>query len=208
MFRNEYADEGSPMHTKFISWIFLLALVASSGAAPLITSLTRLDADQTAGANESVFTLPLSGGFGGPVYQDYSFTYNSWPSYLNGAEVVRMVNADLIDRDYQLQLTLSQPATVYLLIDDRTITAALPWISTQGFQDTGDTVMVWDFPYSVYAVSASAGTFAVRENANQANMYTVAVVPEPSVAISVGAAGAIVLAFQRRRSPAHLTIEG
>jgi hypothetical protein len=171
------------MNTKRCFLIYLLALIASSDAAPIVTSLSRLDADQTPGSNEAVFTFPLAVGFGGPVYQDYSFTYSSWPSYLNGAEMVRMVNTDAVDGDYQLQLTLSQPATVFLLIDDRTATEARPWVAAQGFQDTGDTVMVWEFPYSVYAVVASAGPFTVRENGNSFNMYTVAVIPEPSVAL-------------------------
>jgi hypothetical protein len=30
-----------------------------------------------------------------------------------------MVNSDLLDSDYRLQLTLAQPATVFLLVDDR-----------------------------------------------------------------------------------------
>src|SRR5688572_4868227 len=107
------------MNTKRLSLVILLALIASSDAAPIITSLSRLDADQTPGPNEAVFTFPLVVGFGGPVYQDYSFTYSSWPSYLNGAEMVRMVNTDAVDGDYELQLTFSQPATLFLLIDDR-----------------------------------------------------------------------------------------
>jgi hypothetical protein len=185
------------MHTKSLLTIILFALAASSGAAPIITSLTRLDTDQTGGRNEEVFTLSA---FGGPVYQDYSFTYSSWPSYLNGVEVVRMVNADLMDADYQLQLTLSQPATVYLMIDDRTTTAALPWVSANGFEDTGDTVMVWEFPYSVYAAAAPAGPFTVRQNSASPNMYTVAVAPEPSVALLLGAGSVISFAGRRRGS--------
>jgi hypothetical protein len=176
------------MHVKFLVVVSCFALVASSRGAPIITSLQRLDADQTGGANKAVFTLAT---FGGPVYQDYSFTYSSWPAYLNGAEMVRMVNTDAIDSDYALQLTLSRAATLYLLVDDRTTTAAQPWVSAQGFRDTGDTVVVWDFPYSVYAVTATAGTFTVRENGGSLNMYTVAVVPEPSAALLLVAAGAI-----------------
>lgn len=182
------------MHTKAFLPVFLLALVASSQAASIITALTRLDTDQTGGANEAIFSF-----FGGPVYQDYSFTYSSWPVYLNGAEMVRMVNGDAMDPDYQLQLTLSQPATVYLMIDDRTDTATLPWVAAQGFEDTGDTVMVWAFPYSVYAATAPAGTFTLRENARSLNMYTVAVVPEPSTVLLLGL-GAVVGLGRRLRS--------
>jgi len=185
------------MKTKSLLAFYLLSLVSSSNASPLITSLTRLDADQTPGPNESVFTL----FFGGPVYQDYSFTYTSWPAYLNGAEVVRMVNTDLLDSDYRLQLTLAQPATVFLLVDDRSTTGAQPWVAARGFQDTGDTVMVWDFPYSVYSVEAPAGSFTVSEHSGSANMYTVAVVPEPSVAALLGALGGISLCCRRRRTP-------
>jgi hypothetical protein len=174
----------------------LLALVSSLHAAPLITALTRLDADQTGGRGEEVFPI----FFPGPVYQDYSFTYSSWPSYLNGAETVRMVNTDALDSDYRLQLTLAQPATVYLLVDDRSTTAAQPWVAERGFQDTGDTVMVWDFPYSVYSVEAPAGAFTVHEHSGTLNMYTVAVVPEPSVTALMGAIGGIALCGRRRGS--------
>jgi hypothetical protein len=188
----------SQMKSRSLLALYLLTLASSLNAAPLITSLSRLDVDQTPGSSESVFSL--SGAPFYPVYQDYSFTYSSWPSYLNGAEVVRMVNTDALDVDYRLQLTLAQPATVFLLVDDRTTTAAQPWVATRGFQDTGDTVMVWDFPYSVYSVEAPAGTFTLHENTGSLNMYTVAVVPEPSVTALVGAIAGIGLCGRRRRS--------
>lgn len=166
-----------------------------SGRSATITALNRLDTDPTPGSRETVFTL-----WKGPVYQDYSFTYSSWPSYLDGAEVVRMVNHDFMDADYRLQLTLSQPATVYLFIDDRlgNVATKMPWVAAQAFADTGDTVMVWDFPYSVYAAAAPAGTFTVYEqNSPSGNMYTVAVVPEPSITL-FAAVGAIALITRRR----------
>jgi hypothetical protein len=61
-------------------------------------------------------------------------------------------------------------------------------------------VMVWDFPYSVYSVEAPAGSFTVSEHSGSANMYTVAVVPEPSVAALLGALGGIGSGCRRRRS--------
>lgn len=183
------------MQLGFLVAACLLAPALPSGFSATITALNRLDIDQTPGSREAVFTLG-----NGPVYQDYSFTYSSWPTYLNGAEVVRMVNNDLFDADYQLQLTLSQPATVYLFVDDRVgnVAQAMPWVAAQTFRDTGDTVMVWNFSYSVFAAEVPAGTFTVHEqNSTSANMYTVAAVPEPSIVLFT-AAGAIPLIMRRR----------
>ena len=185
----------SAVKTRSLLALYLLAFVSSSPAASLITALTRLDVDQSPGTSESV-----SSPFGGAVYQDFEFAYSSWPSYLNGAEFVQMVNSDASDGDYRLQLTLAQPATVFLLVDDHTNTAALPWVAMDGFKDTGDTVMVWEFPYSVYSVEAPAGSFTVYESDGSLNMYTVAVVPEPSVTALLGAVGGISLCCRRRRS--------
>lgn len=177
--------------------MFALVSLGSYSMGATISSLSRLDNDLTPFYSESLFTLSV---LNVPVYIDYSFTYSSFPSYLNGAETVRMENGDHVDQNYQLQLVLSTPATVYLLIDDRVgnVGMKMPWVAAGGFQDTGDNVMVWEFPYSVFAANVSAGTITVREqNEGNANMYVVAAVPEPSTVSLLG--GAALFGFVRRR---------
>jgi len=172
-------------------------LLCVSAKSATIISLERLDSDMSF-ADESVFTAP---SFGGPMYQDYTFVYLTWLPYLVGADVVRMVNLDFADPDYQLQLTLATTATVYLMIDDRLgdISVAMPWVIADGFQDTGDNMPASDMTLSVYAKTVPAGTVILREQDVQTgNMYTVAVVPEPGASLLMAAGAGIGLGVRAR----------
>jgi len=54
-----------------------------------------------------------------PCFVDRMHQYNSIPSYLLGAEYVKVANDDKTQWDYKLNVTLSQPARLCLLLDNR-----------------------------------------------------------------------------------------
>ena len=91
--------------------------------------------------------------FTGPVWRGYSFIFESTPQYLRGADqILNTFDVDRRDPDFALQVTLAQPATVYLLIDDRVpnIAAEMPWVAALGFTDNGDAALVNQFAVSLF----------------------------------------------------------
>src|SRR5688500_15074463 len=121
-----------------LALVIALALVAEA-RANVITSVERLDD----GDLPFVRYDPPSRTFKlhTQIWRDYTFIWGTTPSYLQGADqVLTSLNQDTPDPDFQLRLSLSQDAFVYLLIDDRVpdVSAQMPWIAQLGFADTGD----------------------------------------------------------------------
>ncbi|MHC4610390.1 MAG: PEP-CTERM sorting domain-containing protein [Planctomycetota bacterium] len=56
---------------------------------------------------------------GSSCYVDADYTYRDIPDELLGAEYVRVAQSDRTSPLYELDVTLSQPATLYLFLDDR-----------------------------------------------------------------------------------------
>lgn len=68
------------------------------------------------------------------------------PSYLLGGDYVRMFNNDKWAKDYELEISLARPATLYVLFDDRS--AAPDWL-TENFEDTGDNIGLDRGPFTM-----------------------------------------------------------
>jgi hypothetical protein len=206
--------------------------------------------EPSAGAIGSSFTV---GTFGhtAPTFVDRNHRYSDHsvdpaavpptfaiPAYLVGGEYIMSGNDNRDNATYRLDVTVANPSTVYMLIDNRmsASTAAddasnpptfdathMQWILDQNWTPTngglnrfantavpdevaldegGDnTINNW---FSVYRRSVPAGTFSLlqADNAGQ-NMYGVVVVaiPEPSsIALAIGAAIGLGMAFRRWRS--------
>src|SRR5687768_7215906 len=80
--------------------------------AHLVSSVERLDA-----GGGAPWVMHNSQFF--QVWRDYTFVFRSKPTYLNGGDqILTTYFADADDPDFRLRLTLSAPATVYLLIDN------------------------------------------------------------------------------------------
>lgn len=71
-------------------------------------------------------------------------TPEGMPSYLEGGDYVKMFNDDKVTKDFQLKVALAQPATLYVLLDDRVTPP--DWIK-KSFIDTGDHIGVDETPY-------------------------------------------------------------
>lgn len=71
-------------------------------------------------------------------------TSSGLPSYLVGGDYVRMFNNRKFAEDFELYVTIKQPATLYLLFDDRLPAPA--WLTSR-FEDTGDDVGLDEGPH-------------------------------------------------------------
>ncbi|MDB5322735.1 MAG: uncharacterized protein JWN40_4366 [Phycisphaerales bacterium] len=150
-----------------------LAIACASGAG-VITSIQRLDtSDATPGVNETLISNGLTAG--AQAFGDFTYTYGALPTYLQGADYVRMVNGDQYDFDYQLRLNLNATSYVYLMIDDRY--GVTQWETGLGFVDTGDNILIASQTTSIYRATFNSGPVVLRDQSvieGSFNMYTVA----------------------------------
>lgn len=67
------------------------------------------------------------------------------PEYLHGADYVRMFNNDKMNENIEIEVTIGQPAILYVFVDDRN---RIPdWLSV-GFEDTGDNIGLDTGPFT------------------------------------------------------------
>jgi hypothetical protein len=70
-------------------------------------------------------------------------TSEGMPSYLVGADYVKTFNHDKVTEDLVIDVTLSRPATLYVLLDPRVLPP--PWL-LESFENTGDFVGLDEAP--------------------------------------------------------------
>lgn len=110
------------------------------GRASLIVSV----ADNIVRDDFWTFYEVVQGGMAedAPVYVDRFFQWNGEtasgiPAYLRGGDYVKTFNDDKLADQYQIEVTLSQPVTLYVLMDPRV--EPPEWL-TSSFTDTGDII--------------------------------------------------------------------
>ena len=123
---------------------------------------------------------------GNAIYSDSAVTY----SRVAGANVnlalddyVQFANADRTVGNYSFSYTLSQPATVYLLIDKRNLGLPLPTGAT-GFVDAHDYVGSTTQNFEVFQKVQSAGVYTLSGQVNVNGFYALAAGPTPPAAPS------------------------
>ena len=159
-------------------------------------------------------------------YVDRSHRYRDIPYALIGTEYIKVANDDKRTQFHELDVTLSQAATVYLLLDHRLgngvttgqsgqymepncDSAGMYWVEDGGFVDTGWDIRIdqsaaglIDQYASVFSRQAGPGTITLyqqddaTDNAHR-TMYGVAVVPEPMSLVLLALGVAIMIPAHR-----------
>jgi hypothetical protein len=185
------------MGRKVIALFVLLCVVATSlpAQARVITKVERRNPDNNSGDTEpAIAPSPLAER--SVAFVDRTHIYVTVPEALLGAEYVMTANDDKDNVNYEMDVVLSKPATVYLFIDNRVGTgtsnspttnpnlaaANMSWVTTLGFVDTGLNMAIdesndgdIDQWFSIFALSAPAGKITFRVENTGYNMYGVAV---------------------------------
>ncbi len=154
--------------------------------------ISALEQRQSTSAAPQVVTEGLQEG--ALVFTDRTHQYREIPEFLVGAEYVMLGNNDKTNANYELDVTLARPATLYLFIDNRvgdnnldnppTLGGGImPWVEALGFESTHEQIGVdesslgapegWD---TIYRLDVPAGTLTLLEqnDGGSRRMYGVA----------------------------------
>jgi len=138
---------------------------------------------------------------GSLVFVDRTYVYREVPAFLIGAEYVMLANNDKTTPNYELDITLSDDATLYLLIDNRVgdnavdtppaLSGVMQWVIDMGFESTYTQIGVdekgtgtpngWN---TVYMLRVKAGTITLgaQNDGSSRRMYGVAAIGIPRTA--------------------------
>ena len=187
------------MYRKLLFVLVLLAVAMSAvsvSQGQFITGVERRNPDGNSGDTEPVISDTLLAE-DSLCYVDRTHQYNEVPEILLEAEYIRTANDDKDNASYEMDVTLSQDVTLYLILDNRIPSgggsgqgadpdlagAGMNWVADLGFEDTGLDIGIdeggdgdidrWS---SVYAAPVSAGTITLLAQNTSGNMYGVAAV--------------------------------
>jgi len=200
--------------------LFLLTALGCSATAPLLSNsahagalsgIQRFGTDDSPGVDELL--VPDGLDVGANVWVDLAVPYVSVPSGLVGADYIQMVEADKTDADYQLEVTLSEAARLYLFIDDRvgddniadppTLVSVMTWVDALGFVATTlDVDSTFLSPHSVFFADFPEGTVLLGEqdDGDFRSMYLIAsAVPEPTPTWLLATGALVLLGVHRLR---------
>jgi hypothetical protein len=193
-----------------LSYVVMTVLVlAGISQAALITNVSRRNSTNPA---------PALGGIlvdDSLCMVDRAHVYNQIPMFLDTAEYVKVSNVDRNVATYELDITLSADAYVYLFIDKRIgdgvntdpplLTSKMTWVAEMGFVDTGFAVAIdegnngtLDNFGEIYKGFFKAGTVTLKQqdDGTGRNMYGVAAIPEP-MTLSLLALGGLIASRKR-----------
>ncbi|MBN1817339.1 MAG: PEP-CTERM sorting domain-containing protein [Sedimentisphaerales bacterium] len=205
-------------------YLVLTLLFVATGmvSAGIITSIERRNPDSNSGDTEPLLSgSPIAAGM--PIFVDRTHVYGAVPADILGADYVIVANDDKDNAAYELDVTLSAPGILGIIVDNRVghgsdpgtsdltpdfAAAGMQWVIDMGFVDSGLDVEIdesgdgdidnWS---SVFIKEVAAGTYTLYQqndatNAGGRNMYSVGAIPEPMTLTLLGLGG---LALVRRR---------
>jgi hypothetical protein len=180
--------------------VLVVMAAALPAGAQVITKVAVVN-PVAAGSPPIIAPAPLAEA--SPAMVDRTHLYRSIPKALLGAQYVMVDNDDKASATYELHVTIGQPGMLYLFLDNRLGTntggqanvpnltaAAMTWVTTLGFVDTGmdvgldenatGTIANW---YSVFSKQVTPGEIVLKAQNDTStggpgtrNMYAVAAV--------------------------------
>jgi len=179
----------------FVLSMLLLGMLVGPARAQLITGIAHRNTAAGAPEAPQIATNPLRED--ALSYVDRTHQYNEVPAFLVGAQYVMLANDNKGQGTYQLDVTLSKNATIYVFVDNRMgggagtkgvnpIITGMPWLTTLGFVDTGEDIGIDESGdgginnySSVFAAEVKAGTITLGGDTagHGGNMYGVAALP-------------------------------
>ena len=181
-----------------VSFILVLNLFVGTApvfSLPIITAIAERNIDTDATDTPAEIAVPLVDA--ALVFVDRTHEYEVVPLYMVGAEYVKTANDNKNHSAYELDVTISQLARIYVIVDNRMGTSdgglgvapdisGMPWLGTMGFVDTGDDIGIdesgdgdIDQYSSLFVNTFAAGTVTIHGNTqgHGGNMLGVAVLP-------------------------------
>ena len=156
-----------------------VALVLAAGLEANAQVITKVERRNPSATSATTFVRIAPGPLvdGALAYADRTHIYQQIPEPLVGAQYVLMSNKDKNNPNHELHVTIGQPGTLYLLIDNRVGTdtssrtlppnleaAAMTWVTDMGFADTSMDVAIdenadgsIDNYYSVFSKPVTPG---------------------------------------------------
>ncbi|MCF7975137.1 MAG: discoidin domain-containing protein [Phycisphaerae bacterium] len=183
------------MCRRLILLVLMLGIAATSAqAAVVISSVAHRNTDSDATEDPQIGN-PLADGE--LTFVDRVHVYMDMPDYLIGADYVMTANDNKNWSAYELDITFSRPATLFVFVDNRMGGAAggldvapnidgMSWLTDMGFIDTDDDIGIDEGAdgginqyYSIFALDVSAGTVTIFGNTegHGGNMLGVAAIP-------------------------------
>jgi len=186
----------------FILSMLALGLLVGSAQAQLITGLAHRNTDTDAPETPLVGAAPLAEG--SVTFLDRVHIYKDVPALVLGAEYILLANDNKNQGTYQLDVTVSRDATIYVFVDNRMGGAAggkgvapnitgMPWLTTLGFVDTGEDIGIDESAdgsinqyYSIFALAVKRGTVTLGgcTQGHGGNMLGVAAMPRTSASLA------------------------
>jgi hypothetical protein len=172
----------------------VLGIAASAQAAVVINSVAHRNTDTDATEEPLIGPNPLDEGE--LVFNDRTHIYADVPPFFIGADYVMLANDNKNHSAYELDITFSRSATLYVFVDNRTggaaggkgvdpIITGMPWLTDLGFIDTGEDIGIDESAdgsinqyFSIFALDVSKGTVTIGgcTQGHSGNMYGVAAI--------------------------------
>jgi hypothetical protein len=182
--------------------VLVLGMLVGSAQAQLITGLTHRNTDTDAPEAPQVGTAPL--GEGSVCYVDRTHIWKEVPAIVLGAEYIMLANDNKNQGTYELDVTVSKDATIYVFVDNRMggaaggkgvapIITGMAWLTNLGFVDTGEDIGCDESAdgsinqyFSIFALPVKRGTITLGgcTSGHSGSMLGMAVMPRISGSVA------------------------
>jgi len=162
------------MCRKYVFLALLAVLFTGTAQAQWISAVAQRNTDTDAPELPQISPTPMAED--ALVFTDRTHQYNDIPANLLGAQIVLTNNDNKNQSAYELDVTFSANATLYVFVDNRMggspggkgvlpVITGMAWLANMGFVDTGDDIGIDESGdgtinqySSIFSLSVKAGT--------------------------------------------------